>query len=403
MIDGFPRAIDQAVYFEKNVVEANQVLFYDVPQEVMLQRCMKRAETSGRSDDNAETIKTRVQNYFDQSMPVVDYYKQFGKVRHIDATGSIADVYAQSKKAVLPQCMFILGPKASGKTTIGKAISARTNTKLINFNDFIEQNGLEDQDDETITSHFIKSLSSQAAPRLVLENFPHNEFQAKYFLRNGTNPSNVFSLQCSKDICQERMIDLGESHPLYVSSSILSKKIKQFNDHAKNLMPFLKENTNFVEVSTDQNFDKTISEIYRHIEPCVIHIRAGKSKSGLQQEIAANLCKNHGFINLDITKLQSAEMDRGTTIGQEFVKLLQQDKNIPASLTVKMLNKILYCGQECLNKFILSGFPQHIDQVLEFELNCSKIQAIIYPTNQNSTTVEIPHKELGLFNIESLF
>ena len=63
---------------------------------------MKRAETSGRSDDNAETIKTRVQNYFDQSMPVVDYYKQFGKVRHIDATGSIAEVYAQSKKAVLP-------------------------------------------------------------------------------------------------------------------------------------------------------------------------------------------------------------------------------------------------------------------------------------------------------------
>ena len=135
----------------------------------------------------------------------------------------------------------------------------------------------------------------------------------------------------------------------------------------------------------------------------MIHIRAGKSKSGLQQEIATNLCKNHGFINLDITKLQSAEMDRGTTIGQEFVKLLQQDKNIPASLTVKMLNKILYCGQESLNTFILSGFPQHIDQVLEFELNCSKIQAIIYPTNQNSTTVEIPHKELGLFNIESLF
>ena len=60
----------------------------------MLQRCMKRAETSGRSDDNPETIKTRVQNYFDQSLPVVDYYRKFGKVRHIDATGSIADVYA---------------------------------------------------------------------------------------------------------------------------------------------------------------------------------------------------------------------------------------------------------------------------------------------------------------------
>lgn len=53
LIDGFPRAVDQALYFEQNVVEAQQVLFYDVPQEIMLERCMKRAETSGRSDDNA--------------------------------------------------------------------------------------------------------------------------------------------------------------------------------------------------------------------------------------------------------------------------------------------------------------------------------------------------------------
>jgi len=60
LIDGFPRAVDQAMYFERHVVEAFQVLYYDVPQETMLERCMKRAETSGRSDDNAETIKTRV-------------------------------------------------------------------------------------------------------------------------------------------------------------------------------------------------------------------------------------------------------------------------------------------------------------------------------------------------------
>ena len=60
LVDGFPRAIDQAIYFEKQVTEVHSILFYDVPHEIMLQRCMKRAETSGRSDDNAETIKVRV-------------------------------------------------------------------------------------------------------------------------------------------------------------------------------------------------------------------------------------------------------------------------------------------------------------------------------------------------------
>lgn len=77
-------------------------MFYDVPQEIMTERCLKRAETSGRSDDNAETIKKRVQNYFDTSYPVIEYYQKFGKVRKIDATGGISDTYKQTKAAVLP-------------------------------------------------------------------------------------------------------------------------------------------------------------------------------------------------------------------------------------------------------------------------------------------------------------
>ena len=243
----------------------------------MLQRCMKRAETSGRSDDNAETIKTRVQNYFDQSLPVVHFYKKFGKVRHIDATGSISEVYAQSKAAVLPQCMFILGPKASGKSTIGASMASRTNGRLIDFNQFITNHGLEGQDDETVTSQFIQFLAKSTTPRLILENFPQNTFQAKFFLRNGCRPSNVFGLECSKDICQERMIDLGENHPQYVSSSILSKQIKEFHDHAAELVPFLKSETAFQCINTDQDLSKTMEEVFRHVEPCVINVRPGKN------------------------------------------------------------------------------------------------------------------------------
>ena len=95
-------------------------------------------------------------------------------------------------------------------------------------------------------------------------------------------------------------------------------------------------------------------------------------------------------------------MERGTNIGNEFIKIVKQDKNIPANMVVRMLNKIIYSGQATLNKFILTNFPQQIDQVKEFEAGCSKIAAIIYPTT-NSATVDIPQKELSLFNIESLF
>ena len=71
----------------------------------------------------------------------------------------------------------------------------------IDFVDYLEKNGLEGQDDETVTQHFINFLAAQQAARMVIESFPQNVMQAKYFLRNGVAPSNVFLLKCSKDIC----------------------------------------------------------------------------------------------------------------------------------------------------------------------------------------------------------
>jgi adenylate kinase family enzyme len=126
---------------------------------------------------------------------------------------------------MLPSISFMLGPKASGKSTLGKALASRTNMKFLDFEEFIRANGLVGKKDEFITQELIKAMINEASPRVLIKNFPQNVFQAKYFIKNSTAPSKVFSLKCSKDVSQERMISLGLKHPHYVSSSILSKKI----------------------------------------------------------------------------------------------------------------------------------------------------------------------------------
>jgi adenylate kinase family enzyme len=63
----------------------------------------------------------------------VDLYKKFGKVREIDANYSVNEVYEQTKAAMLPQIFFLIGPKCSGKTTLGSALAERTNMTLMNF------------------------------------------------------------------------------------------------------------------------------------------------------------------------------------------------------------------------------------------------------------------------------
>lgn len=92
LIDGFPRQLDQAGGFEKDISDFEFVLFFDCPEEEMERRLLERGQTSGRSDDNIESIRKRFKTFVDTSMPVIEYYEAKGKVHRIDATQSIDDV-----------------------------------------------------------------------------------------------------------------------------------------------------------------------------------------------------------------------------------------------------------------------------------------------------------------------
>jgi adenylate kinase family enzyme len=105
-----------------------------------------------------------------------DYYRQFGKVRTVNANQDSQVIYNQLKTILTPQTTFLIGPKASGKTTLGKQIAERTNMVFMNFNDFVKKHHLKGKDDETVVLALIKSLSYQIEPRLLIEGFPQNEF-----------------------------------------------------------------------------------------------------------------------------------------------------------------------------------------------------------------------------------
>jgi UMP-CMP kinase len=70
LIDGFPRKMDQALKFEETVCPSRFVLFFDCPEEEMQKRLLNRGKTSGRTDDNAESIKKRFKVFEETSMPV---------------------------------------------------------------------------------------------------------------------------------------------------------------------------------------------------------------------------------------------------------------------------------------------------------------------------------------------
>lgn len=101
LIDGFPRKMDQAKKFDETVCIPSLAIHYTTSEEVMLQRLVERGKTSGREDDNIESIKKRFRTHKEQCMPVVDRYSELGKVLEIDSSGSVDDVYKLTREAIM--------------------------------------------------------------------------------------------------------------------------------------------------------------------------------------------------------------------------------------------------------------------------------------------------------------
>ena len=96
IFDGFPRTVKQAEFLDKLMAEKGLIIdaliALDVPEERLIKRLLNRGKTSGRADDNEETIKHRLDLYHQKTEPVKEYYKKQNKYYEINGVGEIDEV-----------------------------------------------------------------------------------------------------------------------------------------------------------------------------------------------------------------------------------------------------------------------------------------------------------------------
>lgn len=104
IFDGFPRTIKQAdeltKMLEKRGEKVTAVIGLEVPDEELTDRLLKRGITSGRSDDNAETIKSRLDVYHNTTSPLREYYIKEGKYKAIHGLGTVDEIFDRIKAEV---------------------------------------------------------------------------------------------------------------------------------------------------------------------------------------------------------------------------------------------------------------------------------------------------------------
>ncbi|MBQ0034601.1 MAG: adenylate kinase [Bacteroidales bacterium] len=99
IFDGFPRTLNQAVQLERLMKKRGDktaiLIDINVPEDEIVRRLIERGKTSGRADDNLETIKKRLVVYHDQTRPVDDYYELMDKYVRIQGLGTISEIFGR--------------------------------------------------------------------------------------------------------------------------------------------------------------------------------------------------------------------------------------------------------------------------------------------------------------------
>ncbi|XP_021362238.1 UMP-CMP kinase-like [Mizuhopecten yessoensis] len=103
LIDGFPRNKDNLDGWNKEMsekVNLKTVLFFNCPEDICVDRCIERGKTSGRSDDNRESLKKRLQTYTECTMPIIEHYRSMNLVSEVCAKRSAEEVFEDVEKII---------------------------------------------------------------------------------------------------------------------------------------------------------------------------------------------------------------------------------------------------------------------------------------------------------------
>ncbi len=121
MLDGYPRTINQAELLDNLDTEIDAVIYFNIKTDLLIDRLTGRrvckscgasfhvmfnppkvdgvcdncgGELYQRSDDNETSVKTRLDEFYNKTLPLVDFYKKQGKLFEVDANLSVEEVNA---------------------------------------------------------------------------------------------------------------------------------------------------------------------------------------------------------------------------------------------------------------------------------------------------------------------
>eukprot|EP00929_Paragymnodinium_shiwhaense_P113635 TRINITY_DN81924_c0_g1_i1.p1 TRINITY_DN81924_c0_g1~~TRINITY_DN81924_c0_g1_i1.p1 ORF type:complete len:1781 (+),score=505.68 TRINITY_DN81924_c0_g1_i1:112-5454(+) len=255
LIDGFPRNFENLEGWNNVLggkVTVSFTIFFDCSEDVMEARLLERGKTSGRSDDNIESIKKRFRVFQGDSKPVIDKFAAEGALRRIDAKQSPDAVWQDVQRLFGPSVVFVLGGPGAGKGTVCSRMARSGNFQHLDAGQLLREETLRNKSEvgaqikkhmqdatlvpgEVTVQVIKKAMETRGweGGRYVISSFPlslENYETWQRLMANKTWTRLAISLECSTAVGEARCL---EREKMRVdregdSEALIKKQIAQY-------------------------------------------------------------------------------------------------------------------------------------------------------------------------------
>ena len=400
LIDGFPRAMDQAADFERQVGEGSFVLYFDCPEETMRARLLERGKTSGRADDNAASIVKRFQTFVKDSMPVINHYAALGKVRTVDSTPSPDAVYQAVRAIFAPKVVYVLGMPGSGKRTQCANIAREFGYTHLNTGNLLAAEvarGSEKAEaisalmndgalvpDELVLSLLVSAMRQSGGQRFLIDGFPRSLEQAAALEQAlGAPPNFVLSFEVPRDVVKKRLVERGRaSGRADDTPAVIEKRFAAFDEQAAPVIKHYKRLSLVRVIHGLAPPSEVFAEVRPHFQPQLVVV-LGTVGSG-RSELAVRAGRELNYHQLQVTKLLDAEVASGSATGAVIAAALKAKRSVPSEAVIDVLRRAM-AGSPA-PRFILDGFPRLTsdgfpgvhDQIFALEASVGAVKGAIH-------------------------
>ncbi|CAF4550994.1 unnamed protein product [Rotaria sp. Silwood1] len=301
LIDGFPRRVDQGIQFENEVASCDVLIYFDVPDEIMIERLIKRGETSGRIDDNQETIAKRLVTFHEQTTPILGYYGKQGKLITIDANREADEIFddvshalaglMEQKQVVVGQTsaldklknskiIFVVGGPGSGKGTQCERIVEKYGFTHLSTGDLLREavqsksargeqlNALMKEGKlvpmevvlDLLKENMLKNIEKSKG--FLIDGYPREIPQAKKFEEMIAPCNLVLYVKASDDTMTKRLLHRGQtSGRVDDNEATIKNRLKTFHDQTFPVLDLYEKQGKLAEVNSELAPDDVFTEV----------------------------------------------------------------------------------------------------------------------------------------------